>query len=294
MLGGVGFAMPVAKLPKIADYDGKEAELEGWMSRTEALLAEYPSLSLYDASSVRYASLFLKGKARDVWDFKVRELLGDRTGGCQDWDEFCDLLRSLLGPKNVDILGRKQLRSLHQTGSVRRYTADFLRIMRSLRRPMADFDLREAYIGHLKEAVQKHVRTQALGDETLQQAISAAQLYEGVEDSAPSRGRGSRSGPSPMDLGAMSDTGSEVSSYSRGRTPERRGRGKSPRGNSGQRGKSPRRSATPGRNRTPQKGRAKPSPLTPQEREKCMKEGLCLRCRQSGHYASQCPVYRKN
>ena len=29
--------------------------------------------------------------------------------------------------------------------------------------------------------------------------------------------------------------------------------------------------------------------LTPEEREKCMREGLCLRCRQQGHMARECP-----
>ena len=29
--------------------------------------------------------------------------------------------------------------------------------------------------------------------------------------------------------------------------------------------------------------------LTPQERERCMKEGLCLYCRKKGHLVGQCP-----
>jgi Zinc knuckle len=29
--------------------------------------------------------------------------------------------------------------------------------------------------------------------------------------------------------------------------------------------------------------------LTPEEREKCMREGLCLRCRAKGHMARECP-----
>ena len=34
--------------------------------------------------------------------------------------------------------------------------------------------------------------------------------------------------------------------------------------------------------------------LTPEEREKCMKEGLCLRCRQKGHLAKNCPKGQRN
>ena len=33
--------------------------------------------------------------------------------------------------------------------------------------------------------------------------------------------------------------------------------------------------------------------LTPEEREKCMKEGLCLRCREKGHMARECPKNAK-
>ena len=34
--------------------------------------------------------------------------------------------------------------------------------------------------------------------------------------------------------------------------------------------------------------------LTKEERDRCMKEGLCLRCRQKGHMARNCPKARRN
>ena len=34
--------------------------------------------------------------------------------------------------------------------------------------------------------------------------------------------------------------------------------------------------------------------LTPEERERCMKEGLCLRCRKQGHIAKNCPKGCRN
>lgn len=34
--------------------------------------------------------------------------------------------------------------------------------------------------------------------------------------------------------------------------------------------------------------------LTSEERERCMKEGLCLRCRRKGHMAKECPKGRRN
>ena len=35
----------------------------------------------------------------------------------------------------------------------------------------------------------------------------------------------------------------------------------------------------------------KPKKLTPEERDKCFKEGRCLRCRKKGHMATSCTTY---
>ncbi|KAJ4462537.1 hypothetical protein PAPYR_509 [Paratrimastix pyriformis] len=35
----------------------------------------------------------------------------------------------------------------------------------------------------------------------------------------------------------------------------------------------------------------RPSKLTPEEHDRCLKERLCLRCRQPGHFAAQCPTF---
>ena len=35
----------------------------------------------------------------------------------------------------------------------------------------------------------------------------------------------------------------------------------------------------------------KPKKLTPEERDRCFKEGHCLRCRQKGHMATSCATF---
>ena len=35
----------------------------------------------------------------------------------------------------------------------------------------------------------------------------------------------------------------------------------------------------------------RPKKLTPEERDKCFKEGRCLRCREKGHMAASCTTY---
>lgn len=34
--------------------------------------------------------------------------------------------------------------------------------------------------------------------------------------------------------------------------------------------------------------------LTPEEGQRCMREGLCLRCREKGHMAKDCPKSQRN
>ena len=143
------FAQTGPKLPKLDEFSGKESELESWLSRSEAILRCYTGVSLFDGTSCDLAALFLKGKARDMWDYCTNER-GDPRAGCMNWAQFAALLRDLLGPRNTDVVGRARLRDLHQTGSVRSYAQEFLRIVRTMRRPMADYDLRELFIGHLK------------------------------------------------------------------------------------------------------------------------------------------------
>ena len=273
---------PKIKVPRIPSFAGeRESDLEPWLSQARSIISASEGLSLDTPVCVTYASLFLEKKARTVWDHRVRET-GDLLGNCACWNDFAALLKKLLGPSNTDITGRAKLRELRQTGSVHSYLDHFLRLARSLETAMHDLDLREFFIGGLKSEVQQYVRQQFPA--TFHEAQTASTLYDSTfYRKAPSSSQHHRSSSSqynqrsssrgdPMDLGAMEARGRSASrSSSRG----------------------PSRSPSAHRSKSPAGAPPRLATLTTEERARCMKDGLCFRCRKPGHTSSSCPLARR-
>ena len=271
------------KPPRIPFYGGAESGLEPWLSQAGAIL-EVSGVDLRSRSAVQYASLYLEGKARTVWDHFVREaqVSGEE---CTTFADFADLLRKLLGPMNTDVVGRARLRALRQKRDVHSYTETFLKILRSLETPLGDLNAREAFIGGLKPAVMGFVRQKISLHASLKEALEAAQLFDRTLTYGSEPGRQSRArDPEPMDLGVMrtgspsaSASGSPASSRSPSPAP------RSPAASSARRTGSPKR-------RSPSPVPARVALLTDAEREKCLQEGRCFRCRKRGHRKAECPL----
>ena len=266
--------VPFPRIPKLPMYAGNERDLEPWLSQAQSIIDVTPGLSLENYTCVAYAQLFLEKKARTVWDHRVRET-SDKHAHCTTWDSFCTLLRKLLGPANTDITGRAQLRTLRQTTSVQAYTDVYLRIVRSMDTPMQDIDLRESYIGGLKREVQQHVRQKEPG--TFHDAQTAASLYDKTIFGLFKKGTSSSE---PMELGNAS-TSRQPRQFRPSSRPA----------------SAPSRSPSPhARRSTPaHKTHRSPSPaprlcvLSEEERARCIRDGLCFRCRQPGHTTRDCP-----
>ena len=264
-------------------FDGNESKLEAWLSQTESILMITPGISLTDVTCVNYTCLFLENKARLAWDHRAREL-DDKSAGCHNWQTFSALLRKLLGATNTDITGRARLRDLRQTGSVQTYAEAFLRYARSLETPMPDLELREQFIHGLKRDVQQYIRQQQ--PDSFHEAQTAATLYDKTFYGLFKKSQSSSTAV-PMELGSVSTSRRHVRINSRSPSP----------------GPSNRRSLTPRptnrRSTTPQSSNRSHSPaparlnaLTAEERQRCIDENLCFRCRKPGHRTSSCPKTR--
>ena len=277
----------ILRLPKIQQFSGdRESDLEPWLSQTRSIVNASDNVKLTDISCIRYTHVYLEQKARLVFDAQVTAT-GSDTANCKNWDEFAALLRRLLGPHNSDITGRQRIRDLRQTGSVSSYTSSFLRLARSLETPMQDLDLREFYVGGLKSDVQQYIRQQFPA--TLHDAHVAAALYDSTfyrkSSSNNNSHRPNHQRPEPMDLGYTS------ASARPGRSISRTSSRQSSRASSRSRSPAPRiRSHSSERLHATTSERPRLTTLTPEERERCMREHLCFRCRKSGHSATNCPL----
>lgn len=272
------------RLPKIQQFTGeRENDLEPWLSQTRSIVQASDNVRLTDSSCVSVVHIFLVQKARLVFDAQVTAT-GSDTAGCHNWDQFAALLRRLLGPHNSDITGRQRLRDLRQTGSVSSYTATFLRLARSLETPMQDLDLREFFVGGLKLDVQQYIRQQfpaTFHDAHVSAALYDTTFYRKASSGNSNRPSHSASRPQPMDLGYTAS--SSRHGRSRSRTSSRASsRSRSP----GPRNRSP----SAERLNATMSERPRLTTLTPEERERCMRENLCFRCRKPGHPASRCPL----
>jgi hypothetical protein len=274
----------------VQSYDGKDSDLEAWLAQTRDILSYTPRVDLENPSAVRYAALFLTGRARDAWEFNKRETQ-DGCCNCTSFNEFARLMRRMLGPANANIVGRSEIRRLAQTGSVQSYTDRFRRLAASLETPMQAYDLLEFYIDGLKPEVQKYVRQQSPGspNDAYEKALYYDKTFYRLGNSARSSQRNHHHNPAPsgsavpMELGTV-HAGTSRNSY-KSRSPSR--------SNS----RSPTRSFTPRRQQTPQRSSSpavRLTALTAEERQVCIKEGRCFRCRALGHTSSQCPKNTQN
>ena len=282
---------PRLKPPRIPMFAGEEHLLEPWLSQAGAIMSE-AGMDLQDGKCVRFVALYLEKKARTVWDSRVREM-HDAQGGCTTFDAFRSLLRNLLGPANSDVVGRARLRDLRQDKSVHAYLDAFLKLTRSLATPMPYLEQRELFIGGLRRGPMQFVRQHLVDASTFHDAAIAAQLYDRTMSHTAASGyesREPRSHSSPMELGHMHAVRSDSPAHSDRSSASVRSRTPSPAPRSG-------RNLTPYR---PARRTESPSPhvrlsaLTAVEREKCIAENRCFRCRKVGHVSRECPRHQKN
>lgn len=163
----------------------------------------------------------LQGAAADWWDSLSNETKNAARGS---WDRFCEVMRARFQPVQAAELARARLRALRQkSGSVSKYTEDFLRELNPIRHEMHAND----QIFYYKEGLYDrriHDKIVENHPTSLEAAIDLAVQWEAqyargrilpmsqMRSFVRSSASSSSSGPVPMELSAIADVGDEEDS----------------------------------------------------------------------------------
>jgi hypothetical protein len=254
-----------------------------------------------DPTRVNFAVAFLRDIASTWWSSVLKEPVPPRQ-----WDAFKARFLDRFRPLEASRTARVALMSIKQRGSVADYTNAFLRHMQLIP-DMAVDDQIQFYLRGLQPHIWDEVDIKSPA--TLDQAMSYAQRADlrrasrrqafapSTRPSFHSRSDWSVSRPSqaqqavPMELSHVSSYEQEdgYDSYTDQGTADGReeagGAAPSTQLNAfASRPLSRRPTGTAATSRPPVK-------LSLEERERCMRERLCFRCRQPGHMGGRCPTY---
>jgi hypothetical protein len=165
----------------------------------------------------------LQGAAADWWDSLSIETKNAARGS---WDRFCEVMRTRFQPVQAAELARARLRVLKQkSGSVSKYTEEFLRELNPIRHEMHAND----QVFYYKEGLYDrriHDKIVENRPASLEAAIDLAVQWEAqyargrilpisyMRPFVRSSSSSSSSGPVPMELSAITDIGDEEDSES--------------------------------------------------------------------------------
>jgi hypothetical protein len=250
-------------------YSGdKGGDPEVWLFQYEQCARLY---NLTDAQKVDHAATYLEGAAATWW--RSVALASDRSGTPRPtWDSFKAQLITLFKPVNASKVARDHLAELKQTGAVFRYNTDFNRLVLEAGNVSADEQLHR-YIRGLKPKIR--VEVELADPQTVHTAMEKAQRIDTITWYARTEYNSSyKSTPAfssntyaPMDLSALKiDPKQEPNTVN---------------------------VMSNNKFRSPNRERYAP-PMTKEEYERCRREGLCLKCKKSGHTARFCLANKDN
>lgn len=243
-----------ARFPKpdtfSGDRSGKE-NVEEWLFVASTYLTACGVTA--DLDRLTIATGYLRGAALTWWRRINQPGAPNRIS---TWDGFCNGMRHTFQPINPAETARDKLAGLRQITTVRQY-ATLIRNTALDIPSITDDELKDRFIRNLKPATRTEVRMR--NPASFEQAVELAERYDAMRYNFP-RSRqtipfGNGNGPSPMELGAMTDSRSR------------------PNGNNGN-------------------GQRRPK-LDPALQKQLIKEGKCFYCRQPGHLAINCPEKKK-
>jgi len=202
------------KTPSLDNFYGKRNEdLPAWIFQAEEQLAMLNVTE--DDLKIRIAGCALREAAK-TWYYSVRSETLPETERITTWDSFKTAMREQFSPINPIKIARDQLAELRQTGGVREYTSKFRQLCTIISPEISEWEKFDRYVRGLKPRVRREVELRDIS--TFVEAVKLAEKVDNNLDrvfnqskstsspsvrqttfSAPS----TRSGPVPMELGAM-------------------------------------------------------------------------------------------
>lgn len=207
--------------------------------------------------SLYVALSYLSGSAHEWWIVHEKSPEGQNI---RTWGHFKDALVQRFETLNKEKIARDKLAKWRQVKDVTSFNEDFNKILLDIPE-IGPKDQIDRYSRGLKPYIWKALCTKEYENLTdlMRDAerVEAAYRRSGlpqVGSRSTVRSNGSSGGNGPVPM-EIGNIGMRQSNYNQGNSLQK---------------------------------------LSKEERERCMKEGLCLRCRQKGHMARNCPKGRRN
>lgn len=275
-------------------FDGKSSALDEWIVELNQQFEWYGTNT--EAERIRFATMFLKGAARDWW----MHLPSADKNSIVSWTQLTDSLRKRFQPVTTAEMARAKLSSLAQGKSnIHEYVAAFRRLIISLP-SMEEGDKLFAFVRGLKSAIATQIRVQGITtvDSAIELAVRVGSLGEfAAIASAASGSNSSNSGSNsaPMELDAIEGLESESTNDTNGNSnsnsvtraefqqllaamQDRRAPNKNRRPAGGERG---------GEVRSP---RFQVKGLTPEQVRSHLDANTCFGCGSKDHQSRNCPA----
>ena len=302
-----------AKLPKLpppSKFRGESGfRVDSWIRELQRHFNYYEPDFASDEPRIRYAVAFMEDLAAEWW-LDVAPALQQEQQGRISWNAFVDALNKRFRPLESALVARQTLEHLLQgSQSVDQYAHRFQAVLTSIK-DMSEADKVYRFVVNLRGGVKQKVLQE--GHKTLREAIQSAASHEAAyrfsrphpAQSFPrfaAHARSDASGSVPMDINNVESEYKEeedesfvgTASSTVSAFPESAFNALAAKltAHMDQRINAvvqQRRGAFP-----PRRANDLVPGLSPEELERCMRNGLCLFCKQHGHMKRECPERNK-
>jgi hypothetical protein len=279
-------------------FEGNSKELDAWILACRLRFSLQPSKFAAEATKVQFATTFLKGPPKAWVNPLASKFLVDRSGvpEFESFETFVTSIRSLYGDPNLSANASNQLKIIKQTTSVSEYYSRFIGF--SQHTTHNDEGLRDFFYAGLKEGIKDDLAKipRCLTLESLR--IAATQLDSREQERRWEKTHLPNKNPDPPANSGTRFNYTRPPPIQQPPSVPPRPYYPTPAPRQYQapavpppRPVLPRPPAAPSDGPTPMELDAQRmlQPLTPAEREQCLREGRCTRCRLHGHSVWACP-----